>query len=59
MFDNLDLIVASVLGDGEAETRPLWTAWHTNKFLKAATDGAVLPVVPTGETVGRVRPTVR
>jgi len=44
-FDNPDLIVACVVGDGEAETGPLATAWHSNKFLNPATDGAVLPVL--------------
>jgi xylulose-5-phosphate/fructose-6-phosphate phosphoketolase len=44
-FDNPDLIVACVVGDGEAETGPLATAWHSNKFLHAATDGAVLPIL--------------
>ena len=43
VFDNPDLIVACVVGDGEAETGPLATAWHSNKFLNAQTDGAVLP----------------
>jgi len=45
VFDNPDLIVACVVGDGEAETGPLATAWHSNKFLDAATDGAVLPML--------------
>ena len=45
VFDNPDLIVACVIGDGEAETGPLATAWHSNKFLDAATDGAVLPIL--------------
>ncbi len=45
MFDNPGLIVACVVGDGEAETGPLATAWHSNKFLNAATDGAVLPIL--------------
>ncbi|MGB4859798.1 MAG: phosphoketolase family protein [Dokdonella sp.] len=45
VFDNPELIVACVIGDGEAETGPLATAWHSNKFLDAATDGAVLPVL--------------
>jgi xylulose-5-phosphate/fructose-6-phosphate phosphoketolase len=45
VFDNPDLIVACVVGDGEAETGPLATAWHSNKFLDAATDGAVLPIL--------------
>ena len=44
-FDNPDLIVACVVGDGEAETGPLATAWHSNKFLNPAHDGAVLPVL--------------
>ena len=45
VFDNPDLVVACVVGDGEAETGPLATAWHSNKFLHAATDGAVLPIL--------------
>ena len=45
VFDNPDLIVACVVGDGEAETGPLATAWHSNKFLDPATDGAVLPIL--------------
>ena len=45
MLDNPDLIVACVVGDGEAETGPLATAWHSNKFLNPATDGAVLPIL--------------
>src|ERR1700734_2837423 len=44
-FDNPDLIVACVVGDGEAETGPLATAWHSNKFFHPATHGAVLPIV--------------
>ena len=44
-FDNPDLIVACVVGDGEAETGPLATSWHSNKFLKPARDGAVLPIL--------------
>lgn len=44
-FDNPDLIVTCVVGDGEAETGPLATAWHSNKFLDAASDGAVLPIL--------------
>jgi xylulose-5-phosphate/fructose-6-phosphate phosphoketolase len=44
-FDNPDLIVACVVGDGEAETGPLATSWHSNKFLNAASDGAVLPIL--------------
>ena len=45
VFDNPDLIAACVVGDGEAETGPLATAWHSNKFLDPATDGAVLPIL--------------
>src|SRR4026207_2526751 len=44
-FDNPDLIVAAVVGDGEAESGPLATSWHSNKFLNPATDGAVLPIL--------------
>jgi xylulose-5-phosphate/fructose-6-phosphate phosphoketolase len=44
-FDNPDLIVAVVVGDGEAETGPLATSWHSNKFLNPARDGAVLPIL--------------
>ncbi len=43
-FDNPDLIVSCVVGDGEAETGPLAAAWHSNKFLNPVTDGAVLPI---------------
>lgn len=45
VFDNPELIVACVIGDGEAETGPLATAWHSNKFLNPITDGAVLPIL--------------
>ena len=45
VFDNPNLIVACVVGDGEAETGPLATAWHSNKFLDPVTDGAVLPIL--------------
>ena len=45
VFDNPELIVACVIGDGEAETGPLATAWHSNKFLDPAGDGAVLPIL--------------
>jgi xylulose-5-phosphate/fructose-6-phosphate phosphoketolase len=45
VFDNPGLIAACVVGDGEAETGPLATAWHSNKFLDARTDGAVLPIL--------------
>jgi xylulose-5-phosphate/fructose-6-phosphate phosphoketolase len=44
-FDNPDLIVACAVGDGEAETGPLATSWHSNKFLNPIRDGAVLPVL--------------
>src|ERR671910_2777859 len=44
-FDNPDLLVACVVGDGEAETGPLATGWHGNKFLDPVTDGAVLPIL--------------
>ena len=45
VFDNPDLIAAVTVGDGEAETGPLATAWHSNKFLNPANDGAVLPIL--------------
>ena len=48
-FDNPDLTVACVVGDGEAETGPLATAWHSNKFLNPASDGAVLPILHLNE----------
>ena len=44
-FDNPDLLVACVVGDGEAETGPLAASWHSNKFLNARVDGAVLPIL--------------
>src|ERR1700724_1337142 len=44
-FDNPDLVVACVVGDGEAETGPLAASWHSNKFLNPAQDGAVLPIL--------------
>jgi xylulose-5-phosphate/fructose-6-phosphate phosphoketolase len=44
-YDNPDLIVACVVGDGEAETGPLATSWHSNKFLNPVTDGVVLPIL--------------
>ncbi|MDQ2626341.1 phosphoketolase family protein [Mycolicibacter senuensis] len=44
-FDNPELVVACVIGDGEAETGPLAASWHSNKFLNPATDGAVLPIL--------------
>ena len=44
-FDNRDLVVACVIGDGEAETGPLAASWHSNKFLNPAIDGAVLPIL--------------
>src|SRR5580658_9300033 len=45
VFDNPDLMVACVIGDGEAETGPLATSWHSNKFLNPVHDGAVLPIL--------------
>ncbi len=45
VFDNPDLVVACVIGDGEAETGPLATGWHGNKFLNPVTDGVVLPIL--------------
>src|SRR5213079_1735703 len=45
VMDNPNLIAACVIGDGEAETGPLATAWHSNKFLDPATDGVVLPIL--------------
>lgn len=45
VFDNPDLITACIVGDGEAETGPLATAWHSNKFLNPITDGVVLPIL--------------
>src|SRR5437868_2123703 len=45
VFDNPDLIVAAVVGDGEAETGPLATGWHSNKFINPARDGTVLPIL--------------
>ena len=44
-FDNPDLLVACVVGDGEAETASLAASWHSNKLLNPATDGAVLPIL--------------
>jgi xylulose-5-phosphate/fructose-6-phosphate phosphoketolase len=45
VFDNPQLVVACVIGDGEAETGPLATSWHSNKFLNPSSDGAVLPIL--------------
>ncbi len=45
VFDNPDLLVCCIVGDGEAETGPLATGWHSNKFLNPVTDGAVLPIL--------------
>jgi len=45
VFDNPNLVVAAIVGDGEAETGPLATSWHSNKFLDPKTDGAVLPIL--------------
>ena len=50
-FDNPDLIATVIVGDGEAETGPLATAWHSNKFLNAKTDGAVLPILHLNESI--------
>ncbi|WP_430867652.1 phosphoketolase family protein [Demequina aurantiaca] len=44
-FDNPDLLVAAIVGDGEAETGPLATSWHSNKFINPKTDGVVLPIL--------------
>ena len=44
-FDNPDLLVCCVVGDGEAETGPLAASWHSNKFLNPVRDGAVLPIL--------------
>ena len=44
-FDNPDLVVFCVVGDGEAETGPLAASWHSNKFLNPAVDGAVVPIL--------------
>src|SRR3984957_17829160 len=44
-YDNPDLVVACIVGDGEAETGPCATSWHSNKFLNAVRDGAVLPIL--------------
>jgi xylulose-5-phosphate/fructose-6-phosphate phosphoketolase len=44
-FDHPDLLVACVIGDGEAEIGPLSAAWHSTRFLNPATDGAVLPIL--------------
>ncbi len=49
VFDNPDLIATCVVGDGEAETGPLATAWHSNKFLNPKTDGTVLPILHLNE----------
>ena len=45
MLDKPDLVVACVVGDGEAETGPLATSWHANKFQNPKTDGVVLPIL--------------
>src|SRR5947199_7149704 len=45
VFDNPDLLVCCVVGDGEAETGPLATSWHSNKFLNPARDGAIVPIL--------------
>ena len=58
-FDNPDLIVACVVGDGEAETGPLATSWHSNKFMNPVRDGAVLPILNLNGTRSRTRPSSR
>ena len=58
-FDNPDLLVLCVVGDGEAETGPLATSWHANKFLNPARDGAVLPVLHPTATRSPTRPCSR
>jgi len=45
VFDHPDLITVTMVGDGESETGPLATSWHSNKFLNPITDGAVLPIL--------------
>ena len=55
-FDNPDLIVVAVVGDGEAETGPLATSWHCNKFLNPAQDGTVLPILHLNGTRSPIRP---
>jgi len=45
VFDNPDLLVCCVVGDGESETGPLATSWHSNKFINPVRDGAVLPIL--------------
>ncbi|MEE6168907.1 MULTISPECIES: phosphoketolase family protein [unclassified Mycolicibacterium] len=57
-FDNPDLVVACVVGDGEAETGPLATSWHANKFLNPARDGAVLPILHLNNGYKIANPTV-
>jgi phosphoketolase len=54
-FDNPNLIVAAVVGDGEAETGPLAASWHSNKFLNPIRDGAVLPICTSTATRSRTR----
>ena len=49
-FDNPDLVVFCVVGDGEAETGPLATSWHSNKFLNPKTDGVVVPILHLNAT---------
>ena len=55
-FDNPELIVACVIGDGEAETGPLATAWQSNKLLNPITDGAVLPILHSTATRSAIPP---
>ncbi len=58
-FDNLDLVVACVIGDGEAETGRLAASWHSNKFLEPARDGVVLPHPAPGRLQDRQSVPVR
>jgi xylulose-5-phosphate/fructose-6-phosphate phosphoketolase len=54
VFDNPYLVVACVVGDGEAETGPLATSWHSNKFLDPVTDGAMLTAPQVGDVTNGV-----
>src|SRR5665648_520325 len=58
-FDNPELLVACVVGDGEAETAPLATSWHSNKFLNPERDGAVLPILHSVSYTHLTLPTKR
>ena len=52
-FDNPDLVVFAVVGDGEAETGPLAASWHSNKFVNPAVDGTVIPILALSGTAAR------